>query len=198
MNDFINNIPPDSVKVTVLQYFWTNHSFLLIMARILISPKDLQLTKFGVRLLTIKLDQPRLLEECSQDQEDSTIAPAIRYNVCREKGASAPQKYQFPRSPSEDQAAKMENADNFSNFPESPATLENIKSDLLPVANGYRQFEASSTYKNLVLPLKASKLSDPFPSPVKIMPSHTVSDQEKADQMMAERRIPRNITKKNC
>lgn len=170
------------------------------MARILISPKDLQLTRFGVRLLTIKLDQPRLLEECSQDQEDhdSTMAPAIRYNVCKERRASTRQKYQFPRSPSEDQAAKMENAENFSNFSESPATLENIKSDLLPVANGYRQFEASSTYKNLVLPLKASKLSDPFPSPVKTMPSHTVSDQEQADQMMAERRIPRNITKKNC
>lgn len=167
------------------------------MARILTSPKDLQLTRFGVRLLTIKLDQPRLLEECSQDQEDdSTMTPAIRYNVCRERGASTPQKYQFPRSPSDDQAAKMENADNVSNF-ESP-TFESIKSDLLPVANGYRQFEASSTYKNLVLPLKASKLSDPFPSPVKIMPSHTVSDQEKADQMKAERRIPRNITKKNC
>lgn len=35
------------------------------------------------------------------------------------------------------------------------------------------------------------KLASPFPDPVKIMSSHTISDQEKAEQMLAESRVPR-------
>lgn len=54
-----------------------------------------------------------------------------------------------------------------------------------------RRFEVSKTYANVTLPLKTSKLASPFPSAVKSMTSHTISDQEKADQMLAEARIPK-------
>lgn len=43
----------------------------------------------------------------------------------------------------------------------------------------------------MTLPLKMPKLANPFPDPVKIMSSHTISDQEKADQMLAESKVPR-------
>ncbi|XP_049818707.1 uncharacterized protein LOC126264497 [Aethina tumida] len=52
-----------------------------------------------------------------------------------------------------------------------------------------RNFLASTTYKNVTLPLKTSKLAKPFPDPVKVMPSHTVSDQDKAEQMLADSRM---------
>lgn len=61
---------------------------------------------------------------------------------------------------------------------------------------GYRTFSVSTTQKNTILPLKLSKLAKPFPDPVKVMPSHTVSDQDKADQAQAEFRVPRSITGK--
>lgn len=58
----------------------------------------------------------------------------------------------------------------------------------------FRRFEVSKTYANVTLPLKMPKLASPFPDPVKIMSSHTISDQEKAEQMLAEARIPRRIS----
>lgn len=61
----------------------------------------------------------------------------------------------------------------------------------MPLALKQRRFEVSKTYANVTLPLKAPKLASPFPDPVKIMSSHTVSDQEKAEQMLAESRIPK-------
>lgn len=51
---------------------------------------------------------------------------------------------------------------------------------------GYRKFEESMTYRNLTQPFKLSRLANPFPEPVKEMPSNKVSDQEKATQMYAE------------
>lgn len=47
----------------------------------------------------------------------------------------------------------------------------------------------STTYKNVTLPLKMSKLAKPFPDPVKVMPSHTVSDQDKAEQMLNDSKM---------
>nr|CAI5822213.1 unnamed protein product [Callosobruchus analis] len=40
---------------------------------------------------------------------------------------------------------------------------------------GYRTFDISTTQKNVVLPLKASKLSSPFPDPVKDFLSEALS-----------------------
>lgn len=53
----------------------------------------------------------------------------------------------------------------------------------------YGNFMVSPTYKNVTLPLKLSKLAKPFPDPVSVMTSHTISDQEKAEQMLAESRF---------
>lgn len=50
----------------------------------------------------------------------------------------------------------------------------------------YRHFEISKTHKSLTRPLKPPRLANPFPEPVKMMPSDTVSDREKAEQMLAE------------
>lgn len=167
------------------------------MARLFASSKKIPVYRLNTRYFSNKLEQQHLTEEMNQeiDDEDKTITPVIRYNVCRERSASTAQKYQFkkPPSASQEEHFKTDNKENMTLPSLEPQLFEN-QSDI-PSA-GYRQFEASSTYKNLVLPLKASKLSDPFPSPVKMMPSHTVSDQEKAEQMMAERRIPRSISKK--
>ncbi|XP_022906518.2 uncharacterized protein [Onthophagus taurus] len=52
-----------------------------------------------------------------------------------------------------------------------------------------RKFEESSTRLNLTRPLKAPKLANPFPEPVKVMPSHTVCDKEKAELMLAEQKM---------
>ncbi|GJQ75374.1 hypothetical protein Trydic_g23550 [Trypoxylus dichotomus] len=60
----------------------------------------------------------------------------------------------------------------------------------------YRKFEESNTFKNITLPLKMPKLASPFPEPVKVMPSHTVSDQEKAEQMLAESKAIKNTSTK--
>ncbi|XP_044261337.1 uncharacterized protein LOC123009233 [Tribolium madens] len=51
-----------------------------------------------------------------------------------------------------------------------------------------RRFQVSKTYANAILPLKSVKLANPFPEPVKMMMSRTVSDDEKAEQMLAEAR----------
>ncbi|KAF2900777.1 hypothetical protein ILUMI_05407 [Ignelater luminosus] len=58
----------------------------------------------------------------------------------------------------------------------------------------YRQFEKSTTYKSVKLPLKQTRLAGPFPDPVKVMPSDTMSDQEKAEQKTAEARIVKGDT----
>lgn len=169
------------------------------MARVFASSKKIPVYRLNPRCFSNKLEHQHLTEEINQEieDEDKTITPVIRYNVCRERSASTSQKYQFKKSPlapaPQEEHSKTDTEKNITLSSLEPQLFEN-QTDI-PSA-GYRQFEASSTYKNLVLPLKASKLSDPFPSPVKMMPSHTVSDQEKADQMMAERRIPRSITKK--
>ncbi|XP_018328556.1 uncharacterized protein LOC108739237 [Agrilus planipennis] len=42
----------------------------------------------------------------------------------------------------------------------------------------------SSVYKNLKKPLKKSRLAPVFPEPVKVMPSDTISDQEKAQHKL--------------
>lgn len=55
----------------------------------------------------------------------------------------------------------------------------------------YRHFEISKTHKSLTRPLKPPRLANPFPDPVKIMPSDTVSDREKAEQMLAEAKCSR-------
>lgn len=57
----------------------------------------------------------------------------------------------------------------------------------------YRQFQVSKTYANAILPLKSVKLANPFPEPVKMMMSRTVSDDEKAEQMLAEARTNRTL-----
>lgn len=57
----------------------------------------------------------------------------------------------------------------------------------------FREFEQSTTYKSLTQPLKIPRLANPFPEPVKVMESHTLSDREKADIMMAEARQARQL-----
>ncbi|KAK9696122.1 hypothetical protein QE152_g32104 [Popillia japonica] len=54
-----------------------------------------------------------------------------------------------------------------------------------------REFDDSVTRMNVTLPLKAPKLAKPFPDPVKTMYSHTLSDQEKAEHMLAETKMLR-------
>lgn len=46
----------------------------------------------------------------------------------------------------------------------------------------YRRIEMSTTQKNITKPLKGPRLANPFPEPVKVMPSDTVSDSEKAEK----------------
>lgn len=47
------------------------------------------------------------------------------------------------------------------------------------------------------LPLKQTRLADPFPGPVKVMASDTLSDQEKAEQKTAEARLLKGDTMVN-
>lgn len=129
-------------------------------------------------------ERPEILDEPSNNQ--------IRYNVCRDRTTSS-QKFVFEdkKSPNLSEEDKVETClQNDEDMPQ----MNNPNQQNSP-ARGYRLFAASTTYKNVILPLKSSKLANPFPEPVKVMPSHTVSDQEKADQMQAECKVPRSITK---
>ncbi|VEN43694.1 unnamed protein product [Callosobruchus maculatus] len=116
---------------------------------------------------------------------------SIRYNVCRD-GAVSKKKFVFEKTP-------VINLDQQGNpeLPQNPDDQE-VPRIAVPTSQekGYRAFDASTTQKNVILPLKMSKLSNPFPDPVKVMPSHTVSDQEKADQAQAECRVPRSISRR--
>lgn len=69
--------------------------------------------------------------------------------------------------------------------------IDTLEHSPAPSSLKQRRFEVSKTYANATLPLKMPKLASPFPDPVKIMSSHTTSDQEKAEQMLAEARIPK-------
>ncbi|ENN72193.1 hypothetical protein YQE_11153, partial [Dendroctonus ponderosae] len=127
--------------------------------------EGVRMCRLGSKLFSTKLEQQRLTEEISQEMEDDeqTVTPAIRYNVCRDRTSCTAQKYQFPRS-TQDELPKGDGMENLTLASLEQSMFDGNSSNLLPSA-GYRQFEASSTYKNLVLPLKASKLSDPFPAP---------------------------------
>ncbi|CAG9761315.1 unnamed protein product [Ceutorhynchus assimilis] len=171
------------------------------MARYLAPTKQIPVYKFGPRFFSNKqLEQLEMGQHLGvEEKEENSEIPAIRYNVCRDRSGSSTKKYNFPKtSQSTDQSSKLENFDHSIENRVPTEHNKDQKIELPPPSAGYRQFEASSTYKNLVLPLKVSKLSNPFPSPVKMMRSHTVSDQEKADQMQSERRVPRSIARKKA
>ena len=61
------------------------------------------------------------------------------------------------------------------------------------IDNSARRFEESSTSKSVNQPLRMARMANPFPAPVKVMPSNTVSDQEKAEQMMADVRMAKSF-----
>lgn len=119
---------------------------------------------------------------------DDSGAHGIRYNVCREPGGK--KKFTFEKRPK---------------LPEEPIEVstnvvdpQHSNQDTITMTHkGYRAFDVSVTQRNTILPLKMSKLAKPFPDPVKVMPSHTVSDQDKADQAQAEFRVPRSVTRKS-
>lgn len=128
-------------------------------------------------------------ESPSEDFSEESGGQSIRYNVCREHGGN--KKFVFekrPRVPSEPQNEEHQSEPQ-------PETVEVMQHSAYQ-QKGYRTFSVSTTQKNTILPLKLSKLAKPFPDPVKVMPSHTVSDQDKADQAQAEFRVPRSITRK--
>lgn len=54
----------------------------------------------------------------------------------------------------------------------------------------YRSFQKSSTCQCIRLPLKKSRLANPFPDPLRIIDSDTVSDNEKASNMQSQSRLP--------
>nr|XP_023015553.1 uncharacterized protein LOC111505040 [Leptinotarsa decemlineata] len=168
------------------------------MSRNLPSKFPFSVLKEHVRFLTTKLDvihlPPRTAnaeDSVSQEPSDELVGNPIRYNVCREH-VSAGQKFVFNKKPEQEPAASQSQFD-----PECEVEEAAVHPSLPILSNeekGYRSFAVSKTQKNVILPLKSSKLANPFPDPVKVMPSHTVSDQEKADQMQAEARVPRSIT----
>lgn len=127
-------------------------------------------------------------EDVSGDLSEESGSQAIRYNVCRERGGN--KKFAFEKRPRlpEDPIEPPTEIENDAVHPILPQKSLQYK--------GYRSFDVSTTQKNTLLPLKLSKLANPFPDPVKVMPSHTVSDQDKADQAQAEFRVPRSITRK--
>lgn len=127
-------------------------------------------------------------EDIAGDLSEESGGQAIRYNVCRERGGS--KKFVFekrPRLPEDTAEQQSETETETHHILQQPTTI---------AQKGYRTFDVSTTQKNITLPLKLSKLANPFPEPVKVMPSHTVSDQDKADQAQAEFRVPRSITRK--
>lgn len=162
---------------------------------------DWKFFKLQKRYLSNKLDAIALsttthnAEEDRGENVDDSGSNRMRYSVCKDR-VSTCRKFVF-----EDKNAQNNNAadsqDQFETAsiqPEEELANRN-QSGSANSMNGYRMFAASTTYKNVILPLKSSKLANPFPEPVKVMPSHTVSDQEKAEQMQAECRIPRSVTK---
>lgn len=127
----------------------------------------------------------------SNDLSEESGGQAIRYNVCREHGGN--KKFVFekkPKLPEEPVETEVQKASE-QEFPRAQHPNRNRVA-----YKGYRAFDVSTTQKNIVLPLKLSKLASPFPEPVKVMPSHTVSDQDKAEQAQAEFRAPRSIARK--
>ncbi|KAJ8919762.1 hypothetical protein NQ315_006291 [Exocentrus adspersus] len=162
-----------------------------------IKPKlNWSLIKIPSRRLSNKLDALALTTTTSQTPEedrpdllDDINSNRVRYNVCRDRTTTC-QKFVFEKKPESGDEYLEPSPEQLQN------NLENAGAETTALTtNGYRMFTASTTYKNVTLPLKSSKLANPFPEPVKVMPSHTVSDQEKAEQMQAECRIPRSITR---
>ncbi|KAJ8927932.1 hypothetical protein NQ314_019562 [Rhamnusium bicolor] len=139
--------------------------------------------KLDIAPISNALARPTEEDEISEDQSHSRL----RYTVCRDRTTSS-QKFVFDRRNLQKKLAGLQ--DQYETL-EPPAETEIPMPNISPSTKGYQTFAASTLYKNVTLPLKSSKLANPFPEPVKVMPSHTVSDQEKADQMQAESRVPR-------
>lgn len=146
------------------------------------------------KLDAIALSNTHNVEEDRAEIMDDSGSNRMRYNVCRDRAPSS-QKFMF-----EDKNVRSTGTGTQDQFESNVEQSEEEQPKAhnpsgVNSTNGYRLFTASTTYKNVILPLKSSKLANPFPEPVKVMPSHTVSDQEKAEQMQAECRIPRSITR---
>lgn len=129
----------------------------------------LTLIKLFKRQISHKLQKCAIENKTNQICSDS-ISQQIRYKVCRDKETISVNEIIKPSS-----SEKIE---------------KNEKNEMEENVQKSRVFELSTTYKCITQPLKMSKLASPFPEPVKIMPSHTVSDQEKAEQMQADFRPP--------
>ncbi|KAJ8975512.1 hypothetical protein NQ317_010627 [Molorchus minor] len=118
-------------------------------------------------------------------------------NVCKDRSKTS-KRYIFDRRNVQKRLAGLQ--DEYDILPPEEPSSQNRPSPSAAAnksaATGYRAFPVSTTYKNVTLPLKSSKLASPFPEPVKLMPSHTVSDQDKAAQMQAECRIPKFAVRK--
>lgn len=69
--------------------------------------------------------------------------------------------------------------------PEVVTQPPQVEVDVKPTTST-RRFPRSNTQNAVTQPLKLPRLANPFPEPVKVMMSDTVSDKEKADLMLAE------------
>ncbi|RZC38859.1 neurofilament heavy polypeptide-like [Asbolus verrucosus] len=155
----------------------------------------------------------RVPQESHEEAPDRTEEqPTFRYNVCQprtspvEKPSSvgdlvAAQKQSVKAAIEQQQLQPAMLPEYFQKqmernaliHPEPEPSEENrINKGHSP--NGGRRFQVSKTYANAILPLKSVKLANPFPEPVKMMMSRTVSDDEKAEQMLAESRSQRNFS----
>ncbi|CAH1972527.1 unnamed protein product [Acanthoscelides obtectus] len=97
---------------------------------------------------------------------------SIRYNVCMDNNASK-KKFIFEKMPGislgqQNAGVKLQKANNDEELCVSVQTSEE---------KGYRAFDVSTTQKNVILPLKMSRLSNPFPEPVKDFLSDALSQQ---------------------
>ncbi|CAH1160043.1 unnamed protein product [Phaedon cochleariae] len=151
-----------------------------------------------IRQFTTKLDVipvvnrlPSIEENISEDSPEDRDNNPIRYNVCRDNSPCS--KFVFNKR--NKQAGSADHQNQFEMTFEDQSAQQECTTSISSADKGYRSFTTSTTQKNVVLPLKMFKLANPFPEPVKIMPSRTVSDQEKADQMQAECRVPKSISK---
>ncbi|CAH0546629.1 unnamed protein product [Brassicogethes aeneus] len=165
------------------------------------SSNKLLFSRLLLRTLTTKTDAAVSVKKPG-DIETENADMQVRYNVCQEKTATVYKidghRTQVPPKLSlelQDLQPSMHPQYYSSHSESSPSLVrgteaesKNKSSTEETLATRYRNLMDSNTKKNITQPLKMSKLAKPFPDPVKVMSSHIISDQEKAEQMLAESR----------
>ena len=149
-------------------------------------------SKILTRSLSTKHDIAAVVPLAGSNEETNvaelSASQPAQYSVCKPKAAKYGQEIQLKTDTAQHLQPAMLPEYYQPPYQMQVGTFAKGNEEGKPIQQGHRRFEQSKTYANITLPIKAQKLANPFPDPVKMMASHTVSDQEKANQMLAESR----------